>query len=153
MFCPNCGKADQKVNTYCRQCGEHLPDFETRQKLPKTPEEQFKLSLVFNCLSAVAAFSMAIVLYIFHLGKPDTHFTIYMAASLFTVIGAWQTVSFFNNLKLKRRYIRTEKEENLPKEKYIEPVETKELLPEADLKTVVPASVTEHTTRKLKNRR
>jgi hypothetical protein len=155
MYCPNCGKSDQKENTYCRQCGEFLPDFEAKQKLPKTPAEQFQLSLVFNCLSALAAFSMAIVLYIFHFGNPDTHFTIYMAASLFTVIGAWQTVSFFNNLKLKRRFVRKEKEtgEDLFEEKIIKYTETKELLPEADFENIIPTSVTESTTRKLKNKR
>lgn len=153
MFCPNCGKSDQKENTYCRQCGGYLPDFDSKQKLPKTPAEQFQLSLVFNCLSALMAFSMAVVLYAFHLGKPDTHFTIYMAASLFTVIGAWQTVSFFNNLKLKRRYVRKEIAESSESNKAFRDAGTQELLPQADLKNIVPASVIEHTTRKLKNTR
>ena len=117
--------------------------------MPQTPEEQFRLTLVFNCLSAIASFSMAIVLYAFHLGKPDTHATIYMAASLFLVIGVWQTISFFNNLKLKSRYVKKEESEDSLHEKTFKSAETTELLPEAEFENIVPVSVTEHTTKQL----
>ena len=77
---------------------------------------------------------------------------IYAAVSVLFVISAWQLVSFVNNLSLKGRFIRSEDAE-LEDEKLEFPArETKELLPEADLKAVVPASITERSTRKLKQR-
>ncbi len=45
MFCPKCGTADQIENSYCRNCGEFLPDL-TKNKIVSfggdTPEEQIK---------------------------------------------------------------------------------------------------------------
>ncbi len=153
MFCPKCGKDDQEINTYCRQCGEYLPDFEnpTRRGTLKTPAEQFKLSIVFNLLSAIAGISMAIALIVIFGGKADTHPVIYSAISLFLVISTWQTVSFFNNLKLRKRFVRAKEDENdEAKNAVLGSRETNELLPEADFADFVPASVTENTTRTLK---
>ena len=64
-------------------------------------------------------------------------------------------MSFFNNLKLKRRFVRQENETggDLLEEKINKYIKTKELLPEADLENIVPPSVTERTTRKLRNKR
>ena len=49
MFCPKCGKSDQKENSYCRQCGEYLPDVlnkKTKFSIGRnTPEEQIKTNL------------------------------------------------------------------------------------------------------------
>ncbi len=153
MYCPKCGNGDQEENTYCRRCGEYLPDFEDpgRRRKIQTPAEQFRLSLVFNLLSSIAGISMAIALIIVFGGNADTHPVIYSAISLFFVISAWQTVSFFNNLRLRKRFVRKNSDEE--KEAGTLDVgkrETHELLPEADFSGFVPASVTENTTRTLK---
>ena len=149
MFCPNCGKSEQTINTYCRSCGEFLPDFTKSYKKQHTPEDQFKMSLTFNVMSAMAALSMAIMLYVFHLGNPNTHPSVYVAASLLIAISAWQIVSYFNNRKLKQRFVR-EKVETEIHTKEFEMPEKNQHLPEADFTNDVPASVVENTTKKLK---
>lgn len=151
MFCPSCGKADQNENTYCRQCGEFLPDFEGggKRRPRKTPADLFRLSLTFNLLSAVAGISMAIALIVTHAGNEGTHPVIYAATSLLTVISIWQIVSFFNNLKLRKRFVRRDEEVEESGISELKARKTKELLPEADLRQVIPASVTESTTRTL----
>ncbi|MDQ3061260.1 MAG: hypothetical protein M3R14_00130 [Acidobacteriota bacterium] len=43
MYCPNCGTAEQSENTYCRSCGELLPDLSKKNKFAfggNTPEQQ-----------------------------------------------------------------------------------------------------------------
>ena len=56
MFCPNCGTSDQIENSYCRSCGEFLPDL-TKSKIVsfggETPEEQIRTNLILNLLSAL----------------------------------------------------------------------------------------------------
>lgn len=151
MFCPNCGKSDQTKKTYCRQCGTFLPDLsKTNADKIQTPEEQFRLSLVFNCLSAAAGISMAIALIVVFFGQDNTHPVIYAATSLFLVISAWQIVSFFNNWKLRKRFVRKDKDkEESIEDKVLMGKNTNELLPEADFDNIVPASVVENTTRNL----
>jgi hypothetical protein len=149
MFCPNCGKADQTKNTYCRNCGGFLPDLKNIGKKRTTPEDQFKLTLMFNRMSAIGALSMAIMLYIFHLGNENTHPSVYFAAAFLLVIAAWQIVSYFNNRKLKELFIR-EKEIDDTEIKAFEMPKTNRSLNEVNLSDNIPASVVENTTRKLK---
>ncbi len=155
MFCPNCGKADQEKNTYCRSCGEFLPDFDNKNKKRETPADQFKTTLIFNVMSAFAALSMAIMLYVFHLGNPNTHWSVYLAAALLISIASWQIASFFNNRKLKQRFIREkdiDKTETDAEIKEFQMPKTKQSLPEADFSDSVPSSVVENTTKNLRER-
>ncbi|MEZ5306912.1 MAG: hypothetical protein R2684_07180 [Pyrinomonadaceae bacterium] len=146
MYCPNCGTAEQTSESYCRSCGIYLPKFGDSGKLPKTPAEQFRLSIVFNVLTAVASFSMAIALIVIHAGKDDVHPVIFSAISFMFVIAIWQTISLFNNLKLRNRFVRKEIETSAS----LTEKPAHEALPEADFSNVVQSSVTENTTRKLK---
>lgn len=65
MFCPNCGKAEQIPNTYCRQCGEFLPDL-TKNALKRfggtTPQQSANivsfLSLFASIVSLLAGLWM-----------------------------------------------------------------------------------------------
>lgn len=155
MFCPKCGKADQKENSYCRSCGEFLPDFNKKNKLEfggRTPLEQIKVSQFLNLYSAVAGFAMAILLYLTHWGKPDVSFSVYLAAAFLLCIGFWQTSNFVVGIRLKRHL---ERKENV-NEEIIEPggksfhsAQTQELLPEADFSNIATASITENTTKNL----
>ncbi|MEO8072342.1 MAG: hypothetical protein ABI686_03755 [Acidobacteriota bacterium] len=96
---------------------------------------------------------MAIMLYVFHLGNPNTHWSVYLAATLLISIASWQTASFFNNRKLKQRFVRekeTDKTETDAEIKEFQMPKTKQSLPEADYSGNVPLSVVENTTKKLK---
>jgi len=159
MYCPTCGKADQEKNTYCRQCGEFLPGIESghrRNRHPRTPDEQIRLSLVFNLMSAIAGFGVGVYVLISHAGKEGTHPSVFFAMSMLFVIGTWQMISFFNNLKLRRRFNRQNEDggadEAAIDQSTLKAKEMNDLLPEADVSNIVPSSVTENTTRKLKER-
>lgn len=157
MFCPICGKGEQKKDAYCRGCGEFLPDFEkirTRGILSKTPEENIKSALVLSVLSSVVSIAMAILLYIIPLGREDALTIISIAAAFFTVIGIWQMFNVFTNIRLKKQFAKrkvdSEDSEEGEKENVITRQNTtREQLNEADFENIVPASVTEKTTNKL----
>src|SRR5688500_11694214 len=107
MFCPSCGKDKQKKDTYCRSCGEFLPDYEkikNRGLAAKTPEENIKTSLFISLFSSLISFIMAILLLITHLGNANTHPIIYLSAAFFTVIGVWQIANVSAGLRLKEHF-------------------------------------------------
>lgn len=151
MFCPNCGKDKQEKDSYCRSCGEFLPDFEkirNRGLAAKTPEENIKASLFLSLFSSIVSFIMAVLLFITHFGKENTHPIIYLSAAFFIVIGVWQIANVSAALRLKKQFDKR-KESGETKEwseKSFNPAKTAELLNEADFANTVPASVTEKTT-------
>ena len=72
MFCPNCGKSDQEKNSFCRQCGTFLPDFDKIKKREISPEEHLKVNSVLNLMTAIVSITLAILLYSFFLGGENT---------------------------------------------------------------------------------
>ena len=152
MFCPNCGKADQNVNSYCRQCGKFLPDFDNLKKRETSPEEHFKVNIVLNVMSGVVSITLAILLYSFFLGKENTPPIIYVTAGFLTAMFAWQVQVFIRNLKLKKQLL-NKKVVETSEEKVLKNAETKKLLNEPDYDNYVPASVTEYATKSLKQKR
>ncbi len=157
MFCPKCGKGEQNKKAYCRNCGEFLPDFDKINNLgftAKTPEENIKTSLYLSVFSSLISFIMAILLIVIHFGKESTHPIVYLSAAFFIVIGIWQIVNVSNGLHLKKQFSkRKENAETVElNEKFISPAKTAELLNEANLENVVPMSVTETTTKNLREK-
>lgn len=152
MFCPKCGNADQKENTYCRSCGNFLPDFDNLKQREISPEEHLKANSVLNIMTAVVSLTLAILLYVNYLGGENTPVLIYITAGFLTAMFAWQVQVFVRNLKLKKQIILPKRTETKEKLKEIESVPTKELLKEADFSDNVPTSVVEYTTRKLKTK-
>lgn len=157
MFCPNCGKSEQSLNTYCRQCGEFLPDYSDKKRTfsmgGNTPEEQIRVNLILNFLSGAVSFILAIVLYATFWGKPDTSPVIYMVAAFLLAMCGWQFSTFRVGLKLRKTF---ERRKNIDIENagrveknIFESIKTKDLLPEADFSNVAPTSITENTTKTL----
>jgi len=106
MYCPNCGAADQKTNAYCRQCGDWLVDQKSARRHGNKPEDQMKVMLVFNGMSAVFALVSAIALYATYLNTPEAKWSIYMASTFCMIISVHQTVSFFFALGLRQKFKR-----------------------------------------------
>lgn len=150
MYCPNCGKADQKENTYCRNCGNFLPDYDNLKRREILPEEHLKANSVLNVMTAVVSLTLAILVYVNYLSKENTPILIYITAGFLTAMFAWQVQVFVRNIKLKKQIISSKHAETKEKLKEIEFVPKQELLKEADFSDNVPASVVEYTTRKLK---
>ncbi len=156
MFCPNCGKSDQRVETFCRQCGLFLPDFDNVKPREIPPEEHLKANSLLNIMTAVASLTLAILLHVYFYGRENTPVIIYITAGFLTAMFAWQAQVFWRNLKLKKHFKKREAIAGRKQETETPTLESKptnELLPEADFKDHVPASVIEKTTRKLKTKK
>lgn len=157
MFCPNCGKSEQSPDTYCRQCGTFLPDFNKPRKRGiggNTPQEQISTNLFLNCLSALVSLVSAIVLYSIFWDKGSEFPAVYAVAGFLLAAGGWQLATVIINLKLKRNLTNRNAAvvtQNQPFESnQIESIKTNELLPEGNTEPInSAASVTEHTTRHL----
>jgi hypothetical protein len=154
MFCPKCGKADQQENSYCRQCGEFLPDLNKKNKLAfggSTPEEQIRANLFLNLLSAVVSLTLAILLYLVFAHR-ETHPIVYIVGAFLLATTMWQLSTFYVGLKLKKSFQKRRASDAAAESSpvQINDAKTKELLPEADFENTVPTSVTENTTRHLK---
>jgi hypothetical protein len=158
MFCSNCGKSDQVLNTYCRQCGEFLPDYADKKRNfamgGNTPEEQIRVNLVLNFLSGMVSLILAILLYATFWNKPETSPIIYIVAAFLLAMCGWQFSTFRVGLKLKktfdRRKLGDEIENSVQNDNSaFQPAQTKDLLPEADFANFVPITVTENTTKHL----
>lgn len=156
MYCPNCGKADQKEKTYCRNCGEFLSDFSKKKKNSSlggdTPEEQITTNLYLNLLSGFVSLALAIALYVTFIGQTAAP-VIYLTIGFLLAMCGWQFTTFRIGLKLKNSFSKRRENTDLESVKkaknQMESVITKELLKEADFENVVPTSVTENTTKTL----
>lgn len=154
MFCPKCGNAAQTVNSYCRRCGTFLPDFDNFKSSETTPEQHFIATIVLNAMTGIVSLTLAILLYVFFLGKEDTSPLIYITAGFLTAIFFWQVQTFWRTLLLKRKFIRQKNKadaqaENLAEKPLFQPAEARDHLNAADFENVVPLSVTERTTNKM----
>lgn len=152
MFCPNCGKADQNVNSYCRQCGKFLPDFDSLKKRETSPEEHLKVNTVLNVLSGVVSLVLAIWIFSFTFKNAmPPPITIYITGGFLFAMFAWQIQVFIRNRHLKNQLLKKNKNVvEVENQKTFEPSETKQLLNEPDFDNYVPASVSEYTTKNLK---
>ncbi len=152
MFCPKCGKADQKENTYCRNCGEFLPDLKVKKKSLSfggdTPEEQIKTNLYLNLLSAFVSLALSIALYFTFRGQ-NAPPVIYLATAFLLAMSGWQFSTFYIGLKLRENFSKRRENPETENRAFTESAQTGELLNEANFENVVPNSVTENTTRAL----
>lgn len=150
MFCPNCGKSDQRENTYCRQCGVFLPDFTKEGKREISAEDHIKFNIVLNVMTAVVSLTLSILLFSFFLGQKDTSMLIYLTAGFLIAMSAWQMQTIWRNFQLKKHFKQRKsdvaKPPNSDSTNVFEPVPTKKLLTDANFADAVSASVIENTT-------
>lgn len=145
MFCPKCGNADQKQNTFCRNCGTFLPDFDKLKTSETSPETNLRANIVLSSMTAIVSLTLAILLYYFFLGKPDTPIIIYLTAGFLTAMFFWQAQSFWRTLLLKKQFPKRNVETNYE----LKDAKTGKLLNEPDFEMHVPASIVENTTKNL----
>lgn len=154
MFCPKCGKTDQSPETYCRQCGVFLPDFDQPTKKVISPEEHLKANTFLNILTGITSLTLAILLYSFFLGEKDTPVIIYVTAGFLIAITGWQIQTVWRSILLKKHFAKNKTVNNLKNEVDVLPINIKsvptgKLLNQADFSDIVPISVTEDTTKNL----
>jgi len=98
IFCARCGAAGQKVESYCRSCGEWLPDPAAVGLRPGrlrglSPELKQRRIYTLQLLSALAALAAALITLAVHFGlHPDL---LVVPILLCLVVVAWQVVAFF----------------------------------------------------------
>lgn len=153
MFCPKCGKSDQKENTYCRNCGVFLPDFTKAGKRRISPEEHIKSNIVLSAMTVAASLTLAILLMSFFFGAKDTSPLIYATVGFLFAMSAWQAQTLWRTFQLKKHFrerkgavpdLQNEESPNA-----FESVPTAKLLNEADFADVTPTRVVENTTKNL----
>jgi len=157
MFCPNCGKADQTVDTYCRGCGEFLADLSNPFSLfsrllgINTPAKQITVNLIINLVTAGVSILLVAFLNGYFDGRaartseaaPPIVYLVYVFLGL---VAAWQFLSFVLNLKLKARFQGARKTVVSDSSKAEEFAEARQRLPEADFENAVPHRVIEKET-------
>lgn len=150
MFCPKCGKADQSPETYCRQCGVFLPDLSKPLKQTVPPEQHVKVNTVVSLMTIVTCFTLAILLYVFLGFRESSHPLIYLTAGLLLAMGAWHIQTFIRGLKLRKHFRKHRQPHEIALD---DQITTDKLLDRADFENMVPASVTDHTTKHLAERK
>lgn len=147
MFCPKCGKADQSPETYCRQCGIFLYDIEKARKIETPPEKHLMINTVLNSMSIIVSMALAFILYSMNLNLPETRFIVYLAVGFLIAMSAWQIQTLWRTVQLKKQ-IKTHRRQPMD----ITPdsgITTDKLLEKPDFENMVPASVTDRTTKHL----
>ena len=151
MFCPQCGNGNQEPETFCRQCGRFLPDFEKLKGKEITPEEHLKANSVLSLMSAIVSATLAILLHAFFTGKENTPVLIYVTAGFLTVMFFWQAQTFWRTMQLRKQLPKRRAREKanpypLDTNPLSESDKAKGLLREPDASDAVQSSVVENTT-------
>ena len=160
MFCPNCGKAEQAPESYCRNCGEFLADFSGKSYLlnkvlgGQAPETQVTVNMIINLVTALISALLLGFLNGFYDAQyartqesaPPVLYLVYIFLALVTV---WQVLSFLIGMRLRSKISgrRTADKATTPS---IAANEARQL-PEDGLEKLdsVASSITEDTTRAL----
>ncbi len=146
MFCPNCGKGDQTPETYCRQCGIFLPDISRPVKSGQTPQDHVTANIVLNSMTIVACFTLAALLYSILGFQDSTHPLIYVTAGLLIAMGFWHTQTLWRSILLRRHFKMAAPKNPGQLENHASPAFE---LDGAKFKELVPASITDRTTRNI----
>lgn len=106
MFCPKCGAKDQSAESYCKRCGEWLPDvdamvgpslFRTR-----TREEKIRKMRVLEAVSAGLSLMTAAIIISVLAGGADPQL-LFLAALCCLFVAAYQVINFYLGHKLQER--------------------------------------------------
>ena len=105
MFCPNCGAEGQSVESYCRFCGEWLPDIAalTNRKFfgKLTREQKIGKMRVLEAVSAGLSLTAAAII-ISILAGGDMKI-LFLAAFCCILVAVYQVVNFYLGYKLQPR--------------------------------------------------
>jgi hypothetical protein len=152
MFCPTCGKGEQKADSYCRNCGEFLVDSSSRASLVVrilgigNPERQLNLTLAVDLVTAIVSGSLLFSLMGYfdatedRTGVPTTPL-VYVLYVFLGLVCIWQLFSFTIGTTFKRKL-------SASRRAHLESSQQPALNP-ADEQDVVPITITENTTRRL----
>jgi len=106
MFCPKCGADDQSADSYCRRCGEWLPDIDAlaRPRLfrKSTREQKIRKMRILEAISAGLSLTAAAIIISVLRGGGETQL-LFLAVFCCLIVAAYQVVNFYLGHKLQQR--------------------------------------------------
>jgi hypothetical protein len=106
MFCPKCGADAQSADSYCKRCGEWLPDIDAlaRPRLfrKSTREQKVRKMRILEAISAGLSLASAAIIISVLKGGAGTQLLILAVFSCF-IVAAYQVVNFYLGYELQRR--------------------------------------------------
>ena len=113
MFCPGCGADNQRVESYCKRCGEWLPDIDAlvhRRLFRKlTRDEKIEKIRVLEAVSAGLSLTATAIIISILMGSGDTQM-LFLAAFCCILVAVYQTINFYLGYKLQQNIDRTRAE-------------------------------------------
>jgi hypothetical protein len=106
MFCPKCGAGAQSADSYCKRCGEWLPDIDDLAS-PKlfrksTRKQKIRKMRILEAISAALSLISAAIIISVLRGGAETQLLILAVFCCFIVV-AYQAVNFYLGHKLQQR--------------------------------------------------
>ena len=146
MFCPKCGAGDQIAESYCKSCGEWLPDFNVRGwkgffRKPSREERIKKIRSLEAVSAGLSLTSAAIIIGFISTGRNGQ--LLFLAAFCALLVTVYQVVNFYLGYKIQHRIDRSRVDNviHVPSSN-----ETRELRSADAAQFVDPPSVVENTT-------
>lgn len=106
MFCPKCGADAQSADSYCRRCGEWLPDIDAlaRPRLfrKSTREQKIRKMRILEAISAGLSLTAAAIIISVLRGGGETQLLI-LSVFCCLIVAAYQVVNFYLGHKLQQR--------------------------------------------------
>ena len=105
VYCHKCGKSEQYADTFCRECGNYLPDVDQlvrRYAAENSPETSVNKNLAANIFTLLFSISVVFTIAFSFAGGNLSVVFVHLSVLLCFIIGGWQVTNFRNNLKLKR---------------------------------------------------
>ncbi|MDQ3321731.1 MAG: hypothetical protein M3525_04750 [Acidobacteriota bacterium] len=103
MFCPNCGKAEQTENTYCRSCGAFLNGGNKLSIFSFggiSPRQNVQTINILSVAASIISLLAGIWMYATNFNVPVV---LYFAASILLCNAFWHFSNFLVGMKLKKR--------------------------------------------------
>ena len=105
MFCPKCGADAQSADSYCKRCGEWLPDIDAlaRPRLFRkwTREQKIRKMRILEAISAGLSLAAAAIIISVLRGGADTQL-LTLAVFCCFIVAAYQVVNFYLGHKLQQ---------------------------------------------------
>ena len=147
MFCSNCGKPDQAVNSYCRACGEFINQSSgTSLRFGgSTPGQNVNSILVLGAIGTLLSLLAAVAMYWTNFSVPAV---LFFAAAVLICNAGWHLSNLYVGVKLKKR-LSGSRDNSVDVPNTGNPAVTRDLLTHPVPETFTPDSVTDETTRQL----
>jgi hypothetical protein len=106
MFCPKCGTDAQSVESYCKRCGEWLPDLENlgRPRLfrKSSRDEKIRKMRVLEAISAGLSLTSAAIIISILAGGGERQM-LFLAAFCSILVVVYQIINFYLGYKIQQK--------------------------------------------------